>query len=73
MSKFKYTEANEERVARIAKKYPKIDAMMLPALWLVQEQEGWVSPDAMIFVADKLRTKHQLKFMSLQHSIQCST
>ncbi|RXJ76837.1 NAD(P)H-dependent oxidoreductase subunit E [Arcobacter sp. F155] len=54
MSKFKYTEANEKEFARIAKKYPKIDAMMLPALWLVQEQEGWVSPDAMIFVADKL-------------------
>ncbi|RXK12425.1 NAD(P)H-dependent oxidoreductase subunit E [Halarcobacter mediterraneus] len=54
MSKFKYTEENEKEFARIAKKYPKIDAMMLPALWLVQEQEGWVSPDAMVFVADKL-------------------
>lgn len=54
MSKFKYTEENEKEFQRIAKKYPKIDAMMLPALWLVQEQEGWVSPDAMVFVADKL-------------------
>ncbi|RXK05619.1 NADH-quinone oxidoreductase subunit NuoE family protein [Halarcobacter bivalviorum] len=54
MGKFKYTEENEKEFQRIAKKYPKIDAMMLPALWLVQEQEGWVSPDAMVFVADKL-------------------
>ena len=54
MAKFKYTEENEKEFQRIAKKYPKIDAMMLPALWLVQEQEGWVSPDAMVFVADKL-------------------
>ncbi len=54
MSKFKYTEQNEQEFEKIAKKYPKIDAMMLPALWLVQEQEGWVSPDAMIFVANKL-------------------
>ena len=54
MSKFKYTEEKEQEFQRIAKKYPKIDAMMLPALWLVQEQEGWVSPEAMIFVADKL-------------------
>ena len=54
MSKFKYTEENEKEFVRIAAKYPKIDAMMLPALWLVQEQEGWVSPDSMVFVADKL-------------------
>ena len=54
MGSFKYTEENEKEFARIAAKYPKIDAMMLPALWLVQEQEGWVSPDAMVFVADKL-------------------
>jgi len=55
MSTFKYTEEKEQEFQKIAKKYPKIDAMMLPALWLVQEQEGWVSPDAMIFVADRLK------------------
>ena len=54
MSKFIYTEEKEQEFKRIAKKYPKIDAMMLPALWLVQEQEGWVSPDSMIYVADRL-------------------
>ena len=27
---------------------------MLPALWLVQEQEGWVSPESMIYVAQRL-------------------
>ena len=35
-------------------KYPKIDSVMLPALWLVQEQIGWISPESMIYVADKL-------------------
>lgn len=54
MGKFKYTPENEEKFQTIAKKYPKIDSMMLPALWLVQEQEGWVSPDAMIYVAEKV-------------------
>ncbi|PKN15070.1 MAG: NAD(P)H-dependent oxidoreductase subunit E [Deltaproteobacteria bacterium HGW-Deltaproteobacteria-24] len=54
MGKFNYTPQNEEKFQKIAKKYPKIDSMMLPALWLVQEQEGWVSPDAMIYVAEKL-------------------
>lgn len=54
MGKFKYTPENEEKFQITAKKYPKIDSMMLPALWLVQEQEGWVSPDAMIYVAEKV-------------------
>jgi len=54
MGKFSYTEENEKEFARILAKYPNSDAMMLPGLWLVQEQEGWVSPDAMLFMADKL-------------------
>jgi NADH-quinone oxidoreductase subunit E len=54
MGKFKYTEENEKEYERILAKYPNSDAMMLPGLWLVQEQEGWVSPDAMIFIADRL-------------------
>ena len=54
MGKFTYTKQNEEKFQTMAKKYPKIDSMMLPALWLVQEQEGWVSPDAMIYVAQKV-------------------
>ena len=54
MSKFKYTDENEKEFQRILAKYPNSDSMMLPGLWLVQEQEGWVSPDAMIFMADKL-------------------
>ena len=56
MSKFTYTPENEKEFERIAKRYPRIDSMMLPALWLVQEQEGWISPEAMIYVADKLGT-----------------
>jgi NADH-quinone oxidoreductase subunit E len=55
MAKFQYTPENEEKFQITAKKYPKIDAMMLPALWLIQEQEGWVSPEAMIFLADRLK------------------
>ena len=54
MGKFSYTQENEKEFERILKKYPNSDAMMLPGLWLVQEQEGWVSPDAMVFMADRL-------------------
>ncbi len=54
MSKFIYIQEKEEEFQRLIKKYPNSDSMMLPALWLVQEQLGWVSPEAMIFVAEKL-------------------
>ena len=54
MEKFSYTEENEKEFERILAKYPNSNAMMLPGLWLVQEQEGWVSPDAMLFMAEKL-------------------
>ncbi len=54
MSKFEYTPQNEAKFQEYVTKYPKIDSCMLPALWLVQEQIGWVSPEAMIYVANKL-------------------
>jgi len=54
MNNFKYTPENEIKFQEYVSRYPKIDSCMLPALWLVQEQEGWVSPEAMIYVAEKL-------------------
>ena len=54
MSTFKFSSENEIKFQEYVTKYPKIDSVMLPALWLVQEQIGWISPEAMIYVADKL-------------------
>ena len=54
MNSFKYTPENEIKFQEYVSRYPKIDSCMLPAIWLVQEQEGWVSPEAMIYVAEKL-------------------
>ncbi len=54
MNSFKYTSENEIKFQEYVSRYPKIDSCMLPALWLVQEQEGWVSPEAMVYVADRL-------------------
>lgn len=54
MNSFEYTPDNEIKFQEYVTKYPKIDSVMLPALWLVQEQIGWISPEAMIYVADKL-------------------
>ena len=54
MSSFKFTPENEIKFQEYVTRYPLIDSVMLPALWLVQEQEAWVSPEAMIYVAEKL-------------------
>ena len=54
MSSFKYTPENEIKFQEYVSRYPIIDSVMLPALWLVQEQEEWVSPEAMVYVADRI-------------------
>ena len=54
MSSFKFTPENEVKFQEYVSRYPIIDSVMLPALWLVQEQEAWVSPEAMVYVAEKL-------------------
>jgi len=56
MREFKYTKENLERFEKLQKRYPKIDSMMLPALWIAQKQDGWISPEAMVYIADKLGT-----------------
>ena len=54
MSNFKFTPENEIKFQEYVSRYPIIDSVMLPALWLVQEQIGWVSPEAMVYVADRI-------------------
>ena len=54
MSTFKFSSENEIKFQEYVSRYPVIDSVMLPALWLVQEQEAWVSPEAMVYVADRL-------------------
>ncbi len=45
-------DAAHERIAReILARYPKPKSAMIPLLHLAQEQEGWVTPDAMTEIA----------------------
>ncbi len=46
-------EAVERIDGRIAR-YPSKQAAMLPVLWIVQQDQGWISPDAMQWVAERL-------------------
>lgn len=39
---------------KLRDKYPTTEATLLPALYLAQKEFGWLSPEAMEFVADTL-------------------
>lgn len=52
---FAFNEKNLEKIAALRQRYPQPQALMLPLLWLAQEQEGWLKPgvfDAVAAVAE---------------------
>ena len=54
MSSFAFTKENETKFRALLERYPEKSALMLPSLWMVQYQEGWISPESMQFLAEKL-------------------
>lgn len=46
-----FTGAMLEKLNTLGTKYPTRQALLLPALWMVQEAHGWVSPGAIDEVA----------------------
>lgn len=53
---FAYTSENRAKLEAIAKRYPpeRRRSAILPALWLVQEQQGYVTRNAMQHVAEAI-------------------
>ncbi|HEY7529582.1 MAG TPA: NADH-quinone oxidoreductase subunit NuoE [Gemmatimonadota bacterium] len=49
-----FTAGNRARFDELVVRYPSRRAAMLPTLWLVQRQEGWISAEAMEYVAGLL-------------------
>jgi NADH-quinone oxidoreductase subunit E len=56
MSEFKFNKKNEEQFNKLLERYPDKASLSLPSLWMVQYQEGWISQEAMIYIAEKLET-----------------
>jgi len=54
MSAFAFTRENDAKFQTLLGRYPEKSSLMLPSLWMVQYQEGWISPEAMQFLAKKL-------------------
>lgn len=50
----KFTEENLKKLEDIKNHYPVPSAALLPALWLAQEQFGWISLDTMKYIGTLL-------------------
>jgi NADH-quinone oxidoreductase subunit E len=44
-------DVNTAKVNELRNRYPTAQALVLPVLWIVQEQEGYISEDSMKYVA----------------------
>lgn len=56
MNKFVFSKENEDKFQELLKRYPDKASLSLPSLWMIQYQDGWISPEAIVFLADKLDT-----------------
>lgn len=53
---FELAPKNYEKLQKLFLRYPKKSAATLPALWIVQEQEGCIPMDAFEYLAKELET-----------------
>ncbi len=49
-----FTEENFKKIEELKKKYPKTNSLMLPVLWIAQEQFGWISNETMKYISELL-------------------
>jgi NADH-quinone oxidoreductase subunit E len=45
-------------IDKLAAKYPTKMSMLLPILWMIQEEDGWISPDSMLEAAAICEVSH---------------
>ena len=59
---FALTPEREKEVDELITRYPTKRAALIPILWVCQRQNGWVSPEVIQWVADRLElTTAQVK------------
>lgn len=51
---FALTPDREKQVEEILSRYPERRAALLPVLWLCQQQNGWIGPEVIEYVAKRL-------------------
>ncbi len=50
----KLSDAAEKKIVEVIARYPSKKSAVMPALYLAQEELGWVSPDAIAWVSSRL-------------------
>ena len=53
---FAFDAERDAEFERLAKRYPNRDSLILPSLWLIQDQQGWISVESIAYVADRIGT-----------------
>jgi NADH-quinone oxidoreductase E subunit len=53
---FKFDRKRDASFEYLVKRYPTRESMILPALWLTQEQQGWISQEAIAYIAERIGT-----------------
>ena len=53
-----FTEENLKKIEELKKKYPTTQALVLPVLWIAQEQFGHISNDTMKYIAQLLNVPY---------------
>ncbi len=53
---FSFDKKRDAAFEQLSKRYPTRESLILPALWLTQEQEGWVCQEAIAYIADRIGT-----------------
>lgn len=51
---FAFNAENEAKFQKLLTRYPETAALNLPGLWLIQQQEGWISYEAMEYLAERI-------------------
>jgi NADH-quinone oxidoreductase subunit E len=54
MTAFALPDAAIAEIDRVIARYPEKQAAMLPVLWVVQREHGWIPPEAMVWVGQRL-------------------
>lgn len=83
---FTFDSERDAEFERLVKRYPLRESMIMPALWLAQDQQGWISAEAIEYIADRIGTyaakvfelatfytMYQLRPMGKYHICVCRT
>ena len=54
-----FNEEELKKVEEIKSHYPSPQAALLTVLWMVQEKEGWISPDSMKYAGELLNVPYE--------------